>query len=83
MAESIADRIKRLDQERSSLMATAKKEALALVQSGLDSLKALGLSFDLVEGGQKQGKRTKRTKRSGAGKGAIKDAACPICKFKN
>jgi hypothetical protein len=60
-------------------MSTAKKEALALVQSGLDSLKALGLSFDLVEDGQKRGKSTKR---SGAGKGAIKDAACAICKFK-
>jgi hypothetical protein len=78
MADSVIDRIKKLDLERSTLLSDAKKEALALVQQGLDGLRALGLSFNLVEGER----RNKRAKRSGAGKGAIQDAPCPICGFK-
>jgi hypothetical protein len=81
MADSIVDRIKKLDLERSTLLSDAKKEALALVQQGLDGLRALGLSFNLVEG-ERRGKRAKPGKRSGAGKGAIQDAPCPICGFK-
>jgi hypothetical protein len=82
VAEQTIDRLKQLDQERASLVSSARTEALARVKQGLAELEALGFSFRLVEGaGGAKGKSMGRSGK-GSGKGAVKDAPCSICGFK-
>jgi hypothetical protein len=69
-------RIRQLEQERAGLIANAKKEAFARAQQAVADLNALGFDYSIVE--------KKRSAVRGTRKGArrIKDAPCPICKFK-
>jgi len=73
MTENAVQRIKQLDQERSQLVATAKKEALAKAQGAISDLTALGFTYELVDKGD--GAMRKALRRRG-------DAICPVCKFK-
>jgi hypothetical protein len=54
----------------------AKAEALANARKALDELNALGFNYALTEEGLAKGKKASGIKRP------MKDAACPICKFK-
>ena len=74
MADSSISRIKQLDQERSQLISSAKKEALDRAHDAISDLNDLGFSYRLTE----EGKRP--TARKGTGR--LKDAECPVCKFK-
>src|ERR1700693_2227181 len=67
-------RIKELDEERASLLDSAKKDALTKAKSAIADLNALGFAYQLAEGGRpKVGRKGTRT---------IKDSPCPVCKFK-
>jgi hypothetical protein len=66
--------IKDPDAERASIFEQAKEEALEKAKAAVAELNALGLNYTLSTGAGRQGTR-------GAGKGIIKPAACPICKF--
>jgi hypothetical protein len=72
MPENVVQRIKQLDQERSQLIATAKKEALAKAQEAISDLTALGFSYHLIEGHRPTTSR---------GAHQPKNAPCPVCQF--
>jgi hypothetical protein len=78
MADTSIARIKQLDQERAQLIASAKKEALDRAKTAIDELSGLGFNYQLTEGGKAN--TSKRPARKGTG--FVKDAPCPVCKFK-
>ena len=73
MSDNAIQRIKQLDQERSTLLASAKKEALTRATQAIDELNALGFNYRLAENGKPRTRKATRT---------IKDAPCPVCQFK-
>lgn len=75
MAENPVARIKELDKERSQLLTTAKKEALDRANEAIADLNALGFSYTLSGEGA-------APRRGRKGMRQVKDAACPVCKFK-
>jgi hypothetical protein len=79
--DNTLERIKQLDKERTSLLDTAKKAALAAANEAITALKALGFNYRLISQGEKT-VATKRTSKSRKGTRTIKDAPCVICKFK-
>jgi hypothetical protein len=81
VAEDTLERIKQLDKERTSLLDTAKKTALAAANQAITALNALGFNYRLITGGGKTAS-TKRKSKSRKGTRRVKDAPCPICKFK-
>jgi hypothetical protein len=76
MADNPIARIKQLDQERAQLISSARKEALDRAKAAIADLSALGFNYRLLEGG----KTSKRSAPNGTG--FVKDAPCPVCKFK-
>ena len=76
MVDNAIERIKQLDQERTQLISSGKKEALDKVKAAIADLSALGFEYQLIEGSN----RGKRPVRKGTG--LVKDAPCPVCKFK-
>jgi len=81
MAErlGILDRLKKLDEERATLVETAKTEALQKAQDAVADLNALGFNYRLVDG--TEGARLPRAVGTGA-KRQSKGEACPICGVK-
>lgn len=73
MSDNAIQRIKQLDQERASLLASAKKEALTRATQAIDELNTLGFNYQLVENAKQRNRKVTRT---------IKDAPCPVCQFK-
>lgn len=73
MADSLLARIKKLEEEKLSLIEGAKKEALAKVTEGLEELTSLGFHYKIVEADKIPGPRKAPRK--------ISDGPCPICKF--
>lgn len=70
---SVLDRIRQLDEEKAKLMEGAKSEVMERVNAAIAELNELGFNFRLTEGGRDGGRKGTRT---------IKDAPCPVCKFK-
>jgi len=81
MTESYVQRLKELRHEESSLLATAKKEALAKGADVIAELRELGFNYRLVEEDAGSGPRRKNSAKS-AGKGVPSGSPCPVCKFK-
>jgi hypothetical protein len=81
VADSTLERIKQLDKERTSLLDTAKKAALAAANEAITALTALGFNYRLISEGEKTVTR-KRKSKSRKGTRTVKNAPCPICKFK-
>jgi hypothetical protein len=75
MADNPIERIKQLDQERNQLISKGKKDALERANTAINDLNALGFDYKLIEN-----KGSKRPASNGARR--VKDAPCPICKFK-
>ncbi len=73
-----AARIKEIDAMRVKLLTAAKNEAFARAEQAVADLNALGFSYTLADGGPKARRKTSRRKRERT----IKDAPCPVCKFK-
>lgn len=74
VAETILEKLKKLDAERSKLLEGAKTEALAKANQAVEELNAIGFSYELVE--NKGEKPRKARKVDHAPKGT-----CPICKY--
>jgi hypothetical protein len=72
----VLEELKALDKQRSKLLEGAKAEALEKADKAIEELNDLGFHYSLVEGSAAKGKRATGIKR------AMKDEACPICKFK-
>ncbi len=73
MADDPIQRIKQLDKERASLLSSAKKEALTRASEAIADLNALGFNVRLNEVAKPSPRKGTRT---------VKDAPCPVCKFK-
>jgi hypothetical protein len=73
---SVLEKLKQLDEQRSKLLEDAKAEALSNARKALDELNALGFNYALTEEGSGKAKKGATIKRP------MKDAPCPICKFK-
>jgi hypothetical protein len=76
MAESALQRIQALDEERGQLIAAAKQEALDKANAAIAELQGLGFSYRLLEAGKGRGGVARRGART------VKDADCPVCKFR-
>jgi hypothetical protein len=80
MAEKISAflQIKKLREEEAKLLETAKSEALAKTNEGIEELQALGFEYELVEPAQAKAPRKARV----AGKiDHTPKGTCPICEF--
>lgn len=74
---SVLAQLKRLDEQRTALLEGAKKEALAKAQAAVSELNALGYDYEIRERGSAGSSGGSR-----AGTRTLKDAPCPVCKFK-
>jgi len=96
MRLSVIDQIKKLDVQKAALIEAAKDEALSDVHKAIDTLKSLGLHFELVAKGNNAPaiiqpkhiktksvvKKAKKRKGSRLGTRTPANVACPICSFK-
>ena len=73
MANSVLEQLRELDKQREQLLSGAKTEALRKAQKAVADLNELGFNYQLVEGKAAGGRKGTRT---------IKEAPCPVCKFK-
>lgn len=81
MTESYLQRLKELRHEETSLLATAKKEALARGAEVIAELRELGFNYRLVEEGTSATPRRRGAAKS-TGKGVPSGSPCPVCNFK-
>ncbi len=76
MADSLA-RIRKLEEERSRLLEDAKEEALGRARAAIAELRELGFEYQLARAAK--GGRGGRSAANG--RGAVREAPCPICGF--
>jgi hypothetical protein len=72
----VLEKLRSLDEQRNKLLDEAKAEALQNARKAIEELNSLGFNYALTEEGGGKGKKATGIKRP------MKDAACPICKFK-
>lgn len=61
MADSVVQQLKRLDEQRSKLLETAKASALAKAKEAVEELNALGYKYRLAEGTVTRATGTRRS----------------------
>ena len=74
------ERLRQLDEERSSILQNAKEEALDQANRAIEALNSLGFNYRLTEGG-----RARRTSGGESRKGTRQvnpERPCPICGFR-
>lgn len=71
---TILDQLKKLDDQRATLLEGAKQEALDKAEAAVNDLNALGFSYRLVEGAGKATKSKGTRQRD-------PDKPCGVCKF--
>lgn len=69
MVDSVVERIRELDKERASLLGSAKKEILSIIEDAVAELNALGFSYAVIEGA---------TKSDSSGN-QRRNRNCPVC----
>lgn len=69
------ERLKQLDEERSSILEVAKEEALELANQAIQALNALGFNYRLTGGSGRSSGPRKGTRQANA------ERPCPICGF--
>lgn len=77
---SVLDQLKKLDEQRANLLASAKEEALKKVEAGIADLNALGFDYRLVEGGDEPFPLKKKP-ASGITRQRDPNAPCTTCGF--
>jgi len=71
---SVLDEIRKLDEQKATLLATAKKEALATINASIATLNELGYSYTLTEGGAHVGSaKSTVTRAPGTRRAGIRD----------
>jgi hypothetical protein len=79
----VLDELKALDEKRTQLLDSAKKEALDNAEKAVAELNELGFHYSLVEGAPTASSaRAPRKAASQAPKRQARDLPCPICHFK-
>lgn len=82
--QSAMQRLKELEEERSSLLESVKAEALDRANESIAALNALGFSYQLVQNGAGGGRgRSKAGEGSRQGTRQVNaERPCPICQFR-
>lgn len=62
---SVLDQIRKLDEQKASLLSQAKQEAIAKAQEGIKALAELGFNYRLVQGDHDSAPRSTGTRRTG------------------
>ena len=73
MANTVLDKIRKLDEEKAKLMSEAKATALANAEAAIAELNELGFNYRLVEGGTAQTVRAPRAQGTGTRRSGIRD----------
>ena len=73
--------IKKLDEERTKLLESAKADALARAEEAINELTALGFAYELVEPTRETAPRKTKTVRKGLVPDHHPKGACPICEY--
>jgi hypothetical protein len=78
--QTALQQIKKLDEERTKILESAKKEALARAEEAIRELTALGFEYELAEP-VRETARKPRTARKGSAPDHHPKGTCPICEF--
>ena len=78
--QTALQQIKKLDEERTKLLESAKADALARAEEAINELTALGFDYELVEPAKETARKTRAVR-----KGMVPDhhpkGTCPICEY--
>ena len=78
--QTTLQQIKKLDEERTKLLESAKADALARAEEAINELTALGFDYELVEPAKETARKTRAVR-----KGMVPDhhpkGTCPICEY--
>ena len=77
--QTALQQIKKLDEERTKLLESAKADALARAEEAINELTALGFDYELAEPGRAA--RKMRTARKASAPNHHPKGTCPICEY--
>jgi hypothetical protein len=80
MPRGPSQQIKKLDEERTKLLESAKADALARADEAINELTALGFDYELAEPVRETARKT-RTVRKGLVPDHHPKGTCPICEY--
>ena len=78
--QTALQQIKKLDEERTKLLESAKADALARAEEAINELTALGFDYEIVEPARGNARKT-RTVRKGLVPDHHPKGTCPICEY--
>jgi hypothetical protein len=78
--QTALQQIKKLDEERTKLLESAKADALARAEEAINELTALGFDYELAEPARETARKT-RTVRKGLVPDHHPKGTCPICEY--
>jgi hypothetical protein len=78
--QSVFQQIKKLDEERTKLLESAKADALARAEEAINELTALGFDYELAERARGTAHKT-RTARKASAPNHHPKGTCPICEY--
>jgi hypothetical protein len=79
--QTALQQIKKLDEERTKLLESAKADALARAEEAINELTALGFDYELVEPTRETAPRKTRTARKASAPDHHPKGTCPICEY--
>jgi hypothetical protein len=78
--QTALQQIKKLDEERTKLLESAKADALARAEEAINELTALGFDYEIVERVRAAARKT-RTARKASSPDHHPKGTCPICEY--
>jgi hypothetical protein len=78
--QTTLQQIKKLDEERTKLLESAKADALARAEEAINELTALGFDYELAEPARETARKT-RTARKAPTPDHHPRGTCPICEY--
>jgi DNA repair exonuclease SbcCD ATPase subunit len=78
--QTALQQIKKLDEERTKLLESAKTDALARAEEAINELTALGFDYELAEPARMTARRTRTARKASAANHHPK-GTCPICDY--
>jgi hypothetical protein len=79
--QTTLQQIKKLDEERTKLLESAKADALARAEEAINELTALGFDYEIVEPAGKTTSRKTRAARKASAPDHHPKGSCPICEY--
>jgi len=79
--QTALQQIKKLDEERTKLLESAKADALARAEEAIHELAALGFDYELVEPTRETAPRKTGTARKASAPDHHPKGTCPVCEY--